>query len=192
MRIDCISDTKLIHSLYYFDGRSSDFPLHSAAVPVPRRFFRSISDPTSPPPHRCWAKHNIHKQVWAEPSARRGTTQPHTPQRPQPPSTKQTLSQGWAGELVVTSAEAHELRSKTSKELLKELDEMKTELSQLRVAKVAWSKRKTRNQQHTENLHNTDILAAMTLVICCPISPIVRAPFPGCLGVSRGKFRNVS
>merc|ERR1712195_83967 len=32
---------------------------------------------------------------------------------------------------------AHELRSKTSKELLKELDEMKTELSQLRVAKVS-------------------------------------------------------
>merc|ERR1712039_532742 len=31
----------------------------------------------------------------------------------------------------------HELRSKTSKELLKELDEMKSELSQLRVAKVA-------------------------------------------------------
>jgi len=30
-----------------------------------------------------------------------------------------------------------ELRSKTSKELLKELDEMKAELSQLRVAKVA-------------------------------------------------------
>mmetsp|Transcript_45183 Transcript_45183/g.139802 ORF Transcript_45183/g.139802 Transcript_45183/m.139802 type:complete len:124 (+) Transcript_45183:77-448(+) len=32
---------------------------------------------------------------------------------------------------------AYELRSKTSKELLKELDEMKAELSQLRVAKVA-------------------------------------------------------
>merc|ERR1712039_714127 len=32
---------------------------------------------------------------------------------------------------------AFELRSKTSKELLKELDEMKSELSQLRVAKVA-------------------------------------------------------
>merc|ERR1711865_161692 len=32
---------------------------------------------------------------------------------------------------------AHELRTKTSKELLKELDEMKNELSQLRVAKVA-------------------------------------------------------
>merc|ERR1712060_1047661 len=32
---------------------------------------------------------------------------------------------------------AYELRSKTSKELLKELDEMKSELSQLRVAKVA-------------------------------------------------------
>mmetsp|Transcript_271 Transcript_271/g.186 ORF Transcript_271/g.186 Transcript_271/m.186 type:complete len:124 (-) Transcript_271:125-496(-) len=32
---------------------------------------------------------------------------------------------------------AYELRSKTSKELLKELDEMKTELAQLRVAKVA-------------------------------------------------------
>ena len=32
---------------------------------------------------------------------------------------------------------AFELRSKTSKELLKELDEMKAELSQLRVAKVS-------------------------------------------------------
>mmetsp|Transcript_81813 Transcript_81813/g.190064 ORF Transcript_81813/g.190064 Transcript_81813/m.190064 type:complete len:124 (-) Transcript_81813:125-496(-) len=32
---------------------------------------------------------------------------------------------------------AYELRSKTSKELLKELDEMKAELAQLRVAKVA-------------------------------------------------------
>eukprot|EP00746_Dinoflagellata_sp_MGD_P163755 gnl/MRDRNA2_/MRDRNA2_91965_c0_seq1.p2 gnl/MRDRNA2_/MRDRNA2_91965_c0~~gnl/MRDRNA2_/MRDRNA2_91965_c0_seq1.p2 ORF type:complete len:123 (+),score=34.17 gnl/MRDRNA2_/MRDRNA2_91965_c0_seq1:95-463(+) len=32
---------------------------------------------------------------------------------------------------------AHELRSKTSKELLKELDDLKSELSQLRVAKVA-------------------------------------------------------
>merc|ERR1712023_472242 len=32
---------------------------------------------------------------------------------------------------------AHELRSKTSKELLKELEDMKAELSQLRVAKVA-------------------------------------------------------
>ena len=32
---------------------------------------------------------------------------------------------------------AHELRSKTSKELLNDLAEMKTELSQLRVAKVA-------------------------------------------------------
>ncbi|CAK0788979.1 unnamed protein product [Prorocentrum cordatum] len=32
---------------------------------------------------------------------------------------------------------AYELRSKTSKELLKDLDEMKSELSQLRVAKVA-------------------------------------------------------
>ena len=32
---------------------------------------------------------------------------------------------------------AHELRNKTSKELLKELDELKTELSQLRVAKVS-------------------------------------------------------
>merc|ERR1712066_101674 len=32
---------------------------------------------------------------------------------------------------------AYELRSKTSKELLKELDEMKNELAQLRVAKVA-------------------------------------------------------
>mmetsp|Transcript_111509 Transcript_111509/g.221685 ORF Transcript_111509/g.221685 Transcript_111509/m.221685 type:complete len:124 (-) Transcript_111509:66-437(-) len=32
---------------------------------------------------------------------------------------------------------AYELRSKTSKELLKELDEMKAELSQLRVAKVS-------------------------------------------------------
>merc|ERR1719327_1859491 len=32
---------------------------------------------------------------------------------------------------------AHELRSKTSKELLKELDELKVELAQLRVAKVA-------------------------------------------------------
>mmetsp|Transcript_17727 Transcript_17727/g.50470 ORF Transcript_17727/g.50470 Transcript_17727/m.50470 type:complete len:124 (-) Transcript_17727:77-448(-) len=32
---------------------------------------------------------------------------------------------------------AYELRSKTSKELLKDLDEMKAELAQLRVAKVA-------------------------------------------------------
>nr|ABO47869.1 ribosomal protein L35 [Alexandrium fundyense] len=32
---------------------------------------------------------------------------------------------------------AYELRTKTSKELLKELDEMKAELAQLRVAKVA-------------------------------------------------------
>ena len=32
---------------------------------------------------------------------------------------------------------AYELRSKTSKELLKELDDMKNELAQLRVAKVA-------------------------------------------------------
>merc|ERR1719353_1550561 len=32
---------------------------------------------------------------------------------------------------------AHELRSKTSKELLKELDDQKSELGQLRVAKVA-------------------------------------------------------
>eukprot|EP00747_Dinoflagellata_sp_TGD_P104735 gnl/TRDRNA2_/TRDRNA2_169338_c1_seq1.p1 gnl/TRDRNA2_/TRDRNA2_169338_c1~~gnl/TRDRNA2_/TRDRNA2_169338_c1_seq1.p1 ORF type:complete len:124 (+),score=37.74 gnl/TRDRNA2_/TRDRNA2_169338_c1_seq1:62-433(+) len=32
---------------------------------------------------------------------------------------------------------AHELRSRTSKELLKELDELKSELAQLRVAKVA-------------------------------------------------------
>eukprot|EP00927_Polykrikos_kofoidii_P074948 TRINITY_DN70_c0_g2_i1.p1 TRINITY_DN70_c0_g2~~TRINITY_DN70_c0_g2_i1.p1 ORF type:complete len:124 (+),score=21.02 TRINITY_DN70_c0_g2_i1:55-426(+) len=32
---------------------------------------------------------------------------------------------------------AYELRSKTSKELLKELDEMKSELAQLRVAKVS-------------------------------------------------------
>mmetsp|Transcript_10714 Transcript_10714/g.14311 ORF Transcript_10714/g.14311 Transcript_10714/m.14311 type:complete len:124 (-) Transcript_10714:101-472(-) len=34
-------------------------------------------------------------------------------------------------------AKAFELRSKTSKELLKDLDEMKAELAQLRVAKVA-------------------------------------------------------
>ena len=33
-------------------------------------------------------------------------------------------------------AKAHELRQKTSKELLKEVDEQKQELSQLRVAKV--------------------------------------------------------
>lgn len=32
---------------------------------------------------------------------------------------------------------AYELRNKTSKELLKELDEMKSELAQLRVAKVS-------------------------------------------------------
>jgi len=32
---------------------------------------------------------------------------------------------------------AHELRNKTSKELMKELDDLKTELSQLRVAKVS-------------------------------------------------------
>merc|ERR1711861_82699 len=38
---------------------------------------------------------------------------------------------------TMVRVKAHELRSKTSKELLKELDEMKTELSQLRVAKVA-------------------------------------------------------
>merc|ERR1711975_78006 len=38
---------------------------------------------------------------------------------------------------AMVRVKAHELRSKTSKELLKELDEMKTELSQLRVAKVA-------------------------------------------------------
>merc|ERR1712070_1354582 len=38
---------------------------------------------------------------------------------------------------AMVRVKAHELRSKTSKELLKELDEMKTELSALRVAKVA-------------------------------------------------------
>ena len=45
---------------------------------------------------------------------------------------------------------AHELRSKTSKELLKELDEMKTELSQLRVAKVAGGATSPPNT-HTHN-----------------------------------------
>merc|ERR1711920_440331 len=38
---------------------------------------------------------------------------------------------------AMVRVKAYELRSKTSKELLKELDEMKSELSQLRVAKVA-------------------------------------------------------
>merc|ERR1712125_288903 len=39
--------------------------------------------------------------------------------------------------LTMVRVKAHELRTKTSKELLKELDEMKNELAQLRVAKVA-------------------------------------------------------
>merc|ERR1711937_872675 len=39
--------------------------------------------------------------------------------------------------IIMVRVKAHELRTKTSKELLKELDEMKSELSQLRVAKVA-------------------------------------------------------
>ncbi|CAK0853873.1 unnamed protein product [Prorocentrum cordatum] len=38
---------------------------------------------------------------------------------------------------ILCDEQAYELRSKTSKELLKELDEMKSELAQLRVAKVA-------------------------------------------------------
>lgn len=37
----------------------------------------------------------------------------------------------------MVKVKAYELRTKTSKELLKELDEMKNELSQLRVAKVS-------------------------------------------------------
>eukprot|EP00420_Gonyaulax_spinifera_P039698 CAMPEP_0197877304 /NCGR_PEP_ID=MMETSP1439-20131203/6026_1 /TAXON_ID=66791 /ORGANISM="Gonyaulax spinifera, Strain CCMP409" /LENGTH=123 /DNA_ID=CAMNT_0043496641 /DNA_START=89 /DNA_END=460 /DNA_ORIENTATION=+ len=37
----------------------------------------------------------------------------------------------------MVKVKAYELRSKTSKELLKELDEMKAELAQLRVAQVA-------------------------------------------------------
>merc|ERR1712187_867348 len=44
---------------------------------------------------------------------------------------------GQAGLVVMARVKAYELRSKTSKELLKELDEMKSELAQLRVAKVA-------------------------------------------------------
>merc|ERR1711908_28106 len=39
--------------------------------------------------------------------------------------------------IEMVRVKAYELRSKTSKELLKELDEMKSELSGLRVAKVA-------------------------------------------------------
>ncbi|CAE8630644.1 unnamed protein product [Polarella glacialis] len=38
---------------------------------------------------------------------------------------------------MASKVKAYELRSKTSKELLKELDDMKGELAQLRVAKVA-------------------------------------------------------
>ena len=37
----------------------------------------------------------------------------------------------------MVKVKAHELRNKTSKELLKELDDLKNELAQLRVAKVA-------------------------------------------------------
>eukprot|EP00930_Biecheleria_cincta_P044726 TRINITY_DN3079_c0_g1_i3.p1 TRINITY_DN3079_c0_g1~~TRINITY_DN3079_c0_g1_i3.p1 ORF type:complete len:111 (+),score=25.98 TRINITY_DN3079_c0_g1_i3:83-415(+) len=37
----------------------------------------------------------------------------------------------------MVKVKAYELRAKTSKELLKELDEMKSELAQLRVAKVS-------------------------------------------------------
>merc|ERR1712054_650348 len=41
------------------------------------------------------------------------------------------------GRQIMVRVKAYELRAKTSKELLTDLDEMKGELSQLRVAKVA-------------------------------------------------------